>query len=104
MFTQQLLLEKAETQLYDSLIDRANANIEKIHSPYRQTVSISSLGVKNFSRFRKDLIEYLQSNLSDIDKQNLTFIGIIFKDFANAGIIDNIVNQIDEISQSEAVT
>ena len=58
---------RAIKSLEEDLSNLIHDDIKLVASAYRNTVSSNSFGKKNYSRFKKELIEYLLDNTSSKD-------------------------------------
>jgi len=59
--------KRAVKALEDELSNLIHQDIQIVASAYRNSVSSNSFGKKNYSRFKKELIEYLLDNTSSKD-------------------------------------
>ena len=59
--------KRAIKALEDELSNLIHQNIQIVASAYRNSVSSHSFGKKNYSKFKKELIEYLIDNTSSKD-------------------------------------
>ena len=67
---------------FDFCYDKMNADLDRIKSSFRQTVSVNSLGVKNYTRFKRDVIEYLldrfpTARINELKSVDLSAIDVV---------------------------
>lgn len=73
------------------LEDLMHNDIELVASAYRSTVSSNSFGKKNYTKFKKELLEYLVDNTSSKDVRNYA------ENMGDFGIPDQTIYQIEDL-------
>lgn len=66
-FNRDTVKDRAIKSLEEDLSNLIHDDIKLVASAYRNTVSSNSFGKRNYSRFKKELIEYLLDNTSSKD-------------------------------------